>query len=62
MRGTQLSRGPSRRRRFVLSGLVGLDALTVLLGTFGVWLILGFAEFDGDVPDWISPALQLARR
>lgn len=27
----------------------------MLLGTFWVWLILGLAEFDGDVPGWIAP-------
>lgn len=43
-------------RRAAVTGLVGLDAVVVLLGTTFAWILLGIAEIDQDVPGWISPA------
>lgn len=56
MHRARLTPSPTAVRRAAVTGLVGLDAAAVLLGTAFVWIILGIAEFDQDVPGWISPA------
>ncbi|MEH3052862.1 MAG: hypothetical protein PGN13_02500 [Patulibacter minatonensis] len=55
MRGTERTE-PSPRRRRTAGSILLADAVVVLLGTFFVWIILGLAEFDADVADWVTPA------
>lgn len=51
------ARRPAGAAEAVRATAVGLDALVLLVGTFGVWLVLGFAELDTDVADWLPPAV-----
>lgn len=45
------------RRKRGLAALLCLDAAVVAAGTFGAWLIVGFADFDQDVPGWLDGAI-----
>lgn len=36
---------------------VVLDVVLLLVGTFGVWLLLGLAGLDAEVADWLPPAV-----